>query len=219
LRSKIVSTGLFDRDRAVRTYVNFFGSVQVRTGGRLVTFGWGAHPYFWQHVKPATVLTDDQAQAAVARLTEWILEPASVLPARAWESRKPRAYVPSRYAICYTWARAPDYFGRSLRPSRALRVLPAAARDLLHGRARRYDPFGVLPEQTVCSEVAIEEARVLYAILSEAEFERDPFASGKTLVGDNVSNNVRFRAPPPNHTVHISFEPILPHGQWEAMPG
>ncbi|MGH3137523.1 MAG: hypothetical protein ACRDPV_13645 [Gaiellaceae bacterium] len=225
LRSKIVSTGLFDRDRAVRTTnANFFGSMQVQTGGRLVTLGWGAHPFFWQHVKRAALLTDDQAQAAVARLIDWILDPASALPTRAWESREPRAYVPSKYAICYMRARVPanvlEYVDR---PSRALRALPAAARDLLRGKIRAFSSSGF---RTQCSELTIEDARALYVILRESGYEQDPFATGKTPFAtgpapgpDNVVNNIRFQAPRPNQTLFIAFEPILPHGSWELMPG
>jgi len=220
LRSKVRTTGLVERDHVFRHWTFDFGSVRVWNGTRLVSVEWGAPPVSG---KRATVPTDEQREA-IARLIDWILDPASALPTRAWESREPRAYVPSKYAICYTRARAPgnvlEYVDR---PSRAVRVLPVAARDLLRGKTRAFSSSGF---RILCSELTIEDARELYLILSKFGYESDPFAIGKTPFAagppagpDNVVNNIRFRAPRPNPTLFIAFEPILPHGQWELMPG
>ena len=196
-RSKAVSTGLFDRDRGLRSaHGLWWGSMRVRNGERLVSVVWGGGR--------AAVPTTRQARALL-RLTELVVPPASWLPASAWEDRTSRAYVPPRYAICF------GRDGRALEPSRIVRFLPAAARDLLRGRARTYKAF---PAAVTCSEVTIKEARALAGIFSKAGFEREPRVSG-----DGVWINDRFRAPHPIHSVLISFEPILPHGHWEAMGG
>lgn len=213
LGSKILATRLVERDHAFRHWTFDFGSVRVWNGTRLVTVEWGDPPVSG---KRATVPTDEQKEA-IARLIDWILDPAAALPRRAWEDRTPRAYVPARYAICYRRAREPDYFPRSVRPSRALPFFPAEARDLLRNKTRAFRSFGWRSE---CSELTIEDARVLYGILGKSGYEPDPFAAGKTPVElDGLTNNVRFRAPRPNQTLFIAFEPILPHGQWELMPG
>jgi hypothetical protein len=215
LRSKLVATGLVGRDRVYATRMIDFGLMQVWNGTRLVRVAWGPRAG-WK--RQAAVPTDEQTMT-IARIVDWMLAPERALPTYAWETRQPRAFVPSTYAICFRRPRAgdadlsPDIVDR---PSRAMRFLPAAARGLLGGRTRAFSSYGV---RSLCSEVSIEDARALYVILSEFGYEPDPFRTGWITPPYAVFENVRFRVPHPNRTLYIAFEPILPHGQWELMPG
>jgi len=209
VRSEIVSTGLFDRDHVFESAHDLaWGTIQVRNGKRLVSAQWPSS----RHRTRGTVPTKEQARA-LARLTELVSPPASWLPASAWEDRRLRSYVPSRYAICFSRN------GRFLEPSRVLQFLPAAARRLLPGKARTYGAFSLFSSDraslsVTCSQVTITEAHALNGIFSGAGLEREPRRGG-----DGVWVNDRFRGRPPIHSVFISFEPILPHGEWEAMGG
>ena len=80
--------------------------IQVRIGDRLV----GYHANFPE------------------RLRERLADPASWLPASAWEDRRIRAYVAPRYSIKYH-ARP-----KTLERSRILSLLPAPAEDMLRAK-------------------------------------------------------------------------------------
>jgi len=199
VRSTFVSTGLFERDHVLASaHGLWWGSLHVRNRGRLVSVRWGGNP--------GTVPTKQQARGLL-RLAELVVPPASRLPASAWEDRTLKGYVPSRYAICY-WRG-----GRVLRPSRIVNSLPTAARGLLRGKWRTYRPDA--STSAACHEVTLDEAHALDGVFAEAGFEREPI--GGMWAGASV--NFRFRAAHPIHSVLISFEPILPHGQWETMGG
>jgi hypothetical protein len=213
LRSTFLSTGLFNRAQALRSgHGLWWGSFRVRNEHRLVTVGWGGSG---PNDHRGAIPTAKQARELL-RLVKLIVPPLSWLPANVWRDRADRAYVPPRYAICYSRERAPvdELHDRELVPSDLLALLPPAARDLLR-RAKRYKlGRGWF---VTCSEVTIGEARKLHGILRSAGFERDPRATRR--FGDGVAENARFRAPRPARWLFISFEPILPHGQWEAMGG
>ena len=66
------------------------------------------------------------------RLEARLTDPASWLPASAWADRETRAYVPSRFSVCYG-AFPPR---RVTEPSHILSLLPAAAADILRGKDR-----------------------------------------------------------------------------------
>jgi hypothetical protein len=97
----------------------------------------------------------------------WVDSCVSPLPESAWEDADIKAWVPSRYAICY-WGRH-----GIIEPSRAMGLLPASAPGLLAGKARTYhlealaDPTNPPIE---CSELITSQARVLDEILSDAGF-------------------------------------------------
>ncbi len=221
VRSELISTGLFDRDRSLLDSREWFwGSMQVRIGDRLVSVDWSGPPGSpdWLQGRPAPA-TPEQA-SALGHLTEALSDPASWLPASAWEDRQIKAYVPSRYAICY-WrpGEPPAYESELLEPSRVVRLLPAGAEALLRGKDRAYEIWNwnntALLEPGMCSEVMTEEARALAEIFRQAGFGRDPLAGG---VPQGTWENDRFLTPAPNDVL-VAFEPILPHGQWEQMGG
>ena len=119
------------------------------------------------------------------------------LPVNAWDDAEIRAWVPSKYAICYLGPRD------DIEPSRVVGLLPAPAQALLGGKERTYRPDPEHSRHVECSEVTTEQARSLDEILDDAGFEGDAEA-GYRFVG------------PDGDWVQIGFEPILPHGTWVA---
>lgn len=226
LRERVVATGLFDRDLYLRNAHDLvWGAIRVKRGGRLVGLYWCCYftaelpPAFPHVVRPATA-----AQAKViSRLTEQLAAPLMHLPLNAWADRELNAFVPSRYAVCYSRWTPPIYSSGYLKPSRVLGRLPVRAQVLLRGKDRSYPAYasplgeGVDPSQrsVTCSEVTTDEARRLAETFRSAGFERDPLPPNSPA---NVWVNWRFRAKLPLEVI-FSFEPILPHGRWEAMGG
>lgn len=132
----------------------------------------------------------------------------SELPKRAWADRAIRAYVPSRYAVCG------DVSSRPI--ERLWAPLPARAKDVLRGneidRARSMEPI------EYCWDVTTKEARALADALDDAGLGRNPhdkpYRLGYTLKGPEPSDPMdEARA-----AIYLSFEPILPNGEWTCSP-
>jgi hypothetical protein len=196
LRSEIVSTGLFEHHQPAGRNSSIHNVIQVRIGDRLVRA---------------------QAKGAAAsdefpkRLRERLADPASWLPASAWADRRPRPYVPSRYAV---------YYGgliQTVERSRLLPLLPAAAEDLLgskeavprHGFTGDPSSGSEYPITRYVSTLTTDEARALARALDETYLFEIPGTSVDLL--------------PPNkgrgpNSVFIGFTPYLPHGESECLP-
>jgi hypothetical protein len=198
LRSEVVSAA-----KAGGPEVPFYSVLLAREGDRLVSV---------------------EQTSGLAQLTARLTDPASWLPPSAGEGLEIRAYVPSRYAVCYgAWP--PD---RSLQPARILTLLPAAAQDVLRARDSRQrartDDSGVLGYDA-CSEMTTEEARVLAETLDDAGFERggahydisspnlDDRASSSVGWEGNYGLAYLFDTPGPAQG-HVHFHAILPHGEY-----
>jgi hypothetical protein len=109
-------------------------------------------------------------------------------PPSAWADPEPRAYVPSRYAVC-----GPE-------PVELLTLLPQQAVDLLRGAERMFKHH----PDVECFDVTIAEARALEGFLKEAE----PYYSSQAPA---------YRLDPRNGVddpLIITLYPILPHGTW-----
>jgi hypothetical protein len=215
VRSKLLSTGLFDRDLFLRSEHGLVGgTIRVQNGGRLVGAFWAG---YWGHIPPEfpKVLPDATAtQASVlSRLTEELADLSAWLPKSAWKDPELRSFVPSRYAICYTRSR---YWSNPqlLQPHRVLSLLPTEARGLLRGRDRTYHPVSLVGYAFECSEVELREALRLAEIFRREGYDADPLPPNSP---PNPALNIRFRAPAINTA--FAFEPVLPHGQWEPMGG
>ena len=198
IRSEIVSTGLFDEDHALlSTEGVIWGSVRVRDGDRFVNVEW-ADPDndLWDH---GTLVTSEQA-SALQRLDALLTHPASWLPASAWEDQRIKAYVPSRFAVCYQAAE------RGIGASRILSVLGESAQDLL-----RTTRIRGAQGATSCSDVTVEQARTLVETLDGSGLDRDQ-GSASTRLGYTFEPSVPLASGPIENTVFIFFEPYLPHG-------
>jgi hypothetical protein len=212
LRSEVVSTGLFARNRELEMArpVPFFNYIDVRNGGRLGRVVWHQDPpYKNEHAYPLATRAEATAlQRLIARVTE----PESWLPASAWKDREIRAYVPSRYSITY------EATSKTMAASRILSMLPAPARELLRSTDRKrvrafhstWSPGRSIkwaPYYSYVSELPTDDARALADALDRAGLEVDWVAEAQVL-----SYRFDVRAPA-GTTVRITFEPILPHGE------
>jgi hypothetical protein len=182
LRSEIISIGLIDDDavavgndavpRGATEPVPSYSQLQVRDGDQLYRIG---------------------RVGDLDRLVAWLTDPASWLPANAWEGREIRAYVPSRYAVCFAGVPA-------IAPSRLLPLLPEPAQALL--RAREFAPGSFGP----CTDLATEDARALREALIAAGLEQ--------FEGIRIAPYVlTYRLKSPGPIRGILFEPYLPHGE------
>lgn len=198
LRSEVVSAA-----KAGGPEVPFYSILLAREGDRLVSV---------------------EQTSGLAQLTARLTDPASWLAPSAGEGLEIRAYVPSRYAVCYgAWP--PD---RSLQPARILTLLPAAAQDVLRARdstqRARTDDSGVLGYDA-CSEMTTDEARALAETLDDAGFERggvqyaitspnlDESARRRVNWEGNYHLAYLFDTPGPAQG-HVHFLAILPHGEY-----
>lgn len=208
MRSEIVSTGLFDhdltllsghlREKASGTQVPvgvIWGTIQVRDGDRLVSVSWSNPEMYPQD--SGTAATPEQA-SALERLDRLLTHPGSWLPASAWQEEGITAYVPSRYAVCYS---ATD---RALGPSRIVSLLPEATQDLLGDR----DRTRASDTDIYCSVVTTEEARALAGTLDAAGIRLDDRSITSRLGYLVESPDV------PHGEITIYFEPYLPHEEF-----
>jgi hypothetical protein len=173
--AETLSTGLFDRDRDFTAADGlYYGGIEVRDGDRLARIAWGDAGFEVGGPLIATTPTPEQVRA-IERLDARLEDLSSWLPASAWEDRKYRAYVPSRYQVCYM-----DMRGESLGRLGVLDLLPGPAADLLRtlDRTQSY-PNGFRDSQPFwCSVVTTQEARGLARILKDAgAFRRHPYLS------------------------------------------
>jgi hypothetical protein len=228
LRSEVISTGLFGHDLGLITGPAFgggdgafWGTIQARNRERLVNVSWiqRAHLRDVLHDVPEMAARDDatatsEQEHTLERLDGLLTDPAAWLPVSAWQNREIRAYVPSRYAVC--WAHNPELgpdrpMPRTIPLSRILTLLPAAIEDLL--RRRGFALHGSDPP-SACSIVPTEEARTISRALDAAGLEKRSGGEGRGSYNE-FGLTYRFQAPDqrPGH-VYISFEPTLPHGEW-----
>ena len=211
LRSEVASTGVFDHDRVLITDRGGPRFVDLRHGDRFVHVATVTEcenpdaPCLLDELPEATNATPEQANA-LYRLNARLSDPASWLPASAWEDRDIRAYVSSKYAVCYA-ASPPD---QQIERSRLLALLPPAARDLLGDASLRQGPlFGepgnFRPSYEYCSDKTTDEARAVAAALDDAGLERG---------GETYELHYRIEAPGSNPgEASVWFVPYLPHGE------
>jgi hypothetical protein len=196
LRSAITSTGLFGKDLALAREGNApFLEIEARNGDRLVRVTWAWRGNY-KIGSTASTATPDQARTLTA-LNALLNDPAT-WPAVTWDDPMIKAYVPSRYSICFRGIPNP------IEPARIVGLLPEAAQRLL--RAGDW----TRPDNGDCSRVTTEDARALAQILDDAGYRRNK------LPGFEVRNWLRYvleDADALRNQVWISFEPVLPHGE------
>jgi hypothetical protein len=191
LRSEALSTGLFDNDvHLVGGYIPYSGEVGVRNGDRLVRVTWGG-----PQAGPETTATPEQA-SALKQLDARLADPASWLPASAWEDEQMRPFVPSRYSLCVESAQLVGL-------ARAMASLPQPAQDLLDAWDLTYRESTYSEGRYWCSAVTTERARALAEVLDEAGIG----SNGGDIFG------LVYHSGPRNGSalnVSISFGPMLP---------
>lgn len=173
LRSMAVASGLRDIDpvgpsiRARHGLGVLWGGLVVHVGGRLVDAGWSD-----------------------STLPGLLADPASWMPAGAWDDPRVGAYVPSRYAVCL------DHVGRagltSIGPAGVWDLLPEDIRSLIRSRAIA-DPIPAWHEVDArcLYEVSTDDARTIAAALDDAGLTDgipipDPSGRGEAIVGEGI---------------------------------
>jgi len=195
VRSEVLATGVFDRDRYLTNLHGLtFGQVEVHDGGRVTRVTWGdiTGPVGVEQTPP----TAEQA-SALKRLDGRLEDPASWLPASAWEDPEMKPYIPSGYSVCYDTER-----GVGL--ERVLASLPTPVEDRLRSLTRTHQAttFGPGPERDIwCSRVTTDQARALTSSLDD---------SG---IGKSVDSALVYESRPRvpyQPEVSIVFSPVLP---------
>jgi hypothetical protein len=200
LRSEILSTGLFGHDQAfVHAAARRWNGahILVRNGDRMVHVSTASAcigPYPCALAPGLTPATPEQTNV-LYQLAGRLRDPASWLPASAWEVSELRAYVPSRYVISYGWTEA----------ARVLPLLPVQARSLLRGKEVRILEHSSGVDRVLYehySELTSEEARALANAFDEAGLEHP------------IGRQLFYVVESSGSTEHIRIEPILPNGEF-----
>jgi hypothetical protein len=140
----------------------------------------------------------------LTRLQARLSDPGSWLPASAWADQDIRAYVASKYRVCYSgWP--PD---EPVEQSRIVSLFPASTRDLVGSATERQGPlFGspgqFRPSHEYCFDATTNEARALVAALDAAGLKR----KGAVRLNYDIFDG----APDPMGALYL--EPYLPHGE------
>ena len=203
LRSEVLSTGLFGDDLELRVaerspvaepFVPGISWIHVRNDDRLVRVRW-----LLANEGPGVPATPEQL-STLHRLIQRIAEPDSWLPPAAWEDRRIRAYVPSRFAVVFPDPQTPTD------PSSRLALLPSPVADLLRSKGWMRLPDTSPMAGIAYVEVTTEEARSLAAALDAAGAER---SDGSEVEAYRIETPGR-----DTPAVSLWFEPIFPHGEW-----
>jgi hypothetical protein len=198
LRSQIIATQLFESDLALARDDNApFLEIEVRNGDRLVRATW-AWRGTWQIGPSAPSATTKQARTLTA-LKALLTDPSS-WPASAWEDRAIKAYVPSRYSVCFRG------IPNAIEPDRILGLLPVAAQNLLRSGDRTQEAS--VPANGNCSRVTTDDARALAQILTDAGIGPDMLSMGQVWLRYRLED-----LDAGGNVVWISFGPVLPHGE------
>ena len=214
LRSEALSTGHWTDEPPPPLVPNCGPGVPVGTDGCVPPMPPPApdEPYTlpgWLNVvsPEAGRLTRVDRARDLDRLVKRLSDPGSWLPASAWARRQPRAYVPARFWVCYGTWRA----DAQSTPAEILSLLPPTAADILRGRPTTKNETlfgGPRVYRTVsdtCSDLATEDGRRLAAVLVAGGWEQEQGFGGSAYhLGPSA---------PDRQTVHVYFEPYLPHGE------
>jgi len=209
LRTEVISTGLFRHDLALVSGTGIhWGGINVRNGDRLVEVIWATPSTLgWQDDSARFRAATPEEARALERLNARLTDPASWLPASAWEDLEIRAYVPSRVAVCasgYDPSIAPWNEPPQVDSSEIFALLPGPARDLLRAKGRR-----IADDDFCVYEVTTEEARAIAVALDVAGLERD---DPEVWQAYTIDTPEAIRKQGWNQGL-VAFLTILPHGE------
>jgi hypothetical protein len=201
--AEVIATGLFDHDLHLLSAPGlYFGAIEFRNEDRLVHVTWDSS------TSPEGVTEEiptPEQVSALQRLDARLADPASWLPASAWVDPENKAYVPSRYEVCYNTAQP------GIELSRVWASFPQPAEDLLRTWDRTHnemvDMTGVVHGDAWCSDVATEEVRALARILEDAGTQENGQLLGTHMFGYVV----RSKDPADGTYVRVVIAPLLPH--------
>jgi hypothetical protein len=201
----VLASGLVDNDLNLTDGRGlYFGYIDYRGEERRVRVTWGEDLISLLDVnrevsrKPPTA---EQASALI-HLDERLEDPASWLPASAWEDPEIRAYVPSGYLVCIQGK-------QKIGLARVLALLPPRAADLLRPQENTPDEYTNLigTFRLWCSDLTNDEARALEQALNDAGVPVSEDQDG-TYLGERFgsSDPAEFSA----EEFSLSFHPNLP---------
>jgi hypothetical protein len=150
LRSKAVSTGLFEQNHGL-TLDHGAGSMEVRRGGRSVIVGWGDRSAVRSWAKQVDVerisAASAEAESEVIELVMFFRDPTAWrLPRRMYLQPEASPFVPSRLVVVYDLAE-PDWS-----------TLPSLAREVVSANLQTLISDGC---QVISTDQAWEMARAL----------------------------------------------------------
>ncbi|MDH5280799.1 MAG: hypothetical protein OEW52_06565 [Thermoleophilia bacterium] len=164
VKREMIATGLVNGDNLhlLGGEGLYFGELDLRDGDRRVHVIWGDISDPHSDDEARAMPTPEQASALV-RLDERLEDPASWLPANAWEDPEIKAYVPSTYDVCLEGI-------KGLGLSRVLASLPPQAENLLRAQENTPWTYTNLAGTHVawCSQLTNDEARALERVLEAA---------------------------------------------------
>ncbi len=205
LRSEIVSTGLFSRNRDLVLETESdpcFNWIDARNDGQLVRVTWTSTVCEAQAPPGAPIMRTEPATReqtiALQRLKLRLSDPAAWLPESSWRQREFKAFVPSRFAIGL-WSQQGAHT-----PAEILAELPMAAQEALRGMSWRTSGFGP------SAEVTTRRARSLAKALD---------GTGLTRKRGAFFLSYRLAGPSMSESVVIVFGPLLPHGEEPGYGG
>jgi hypothetical protein len=203
LRSEVISSELFEKNQelTVDANIGYSAFIEVRRGDRFVRVSYTGRTVGTLTSPAPQPATQAQGRALLG-LDAKLGDPASWLPATAWEDRTIRPYVPSMYAICYSGG--PPGPGNAAGAAQILDALPKAAADLLRTKDRTTEVGDH------CSQVSSAEARRLAEAFDEAGYPRTQRTAALSYV---------VKVPGPLEEIFIGFDPILPHGEATRTAG
>jgi hypothetical protein len=157
---------------------------------------------------------------ALERLDARLFDPASWLPASAWADQGIKIYVPTTYRVCYGGTK------ETIERDRLLHAIPGPVQELLEARDAEnenfimYLSFGEWLDNDrikgYCSDLTIEEARVIVRSPEDAGFEREQLPTySSSLTGwedAHATFEYIFSVPDPAGTAALWIDPYLPHG-------
>jgi hypothetical protein len=158
LRSRAVSTGLFEGDRGV-TLDHRPGSMEVRRGDRSVIVVWGKDPSAIRNsnrdLERISAATPEQ-EAQLSDLVAFFRDPTAwTLPRRMYMQPETSPFVPSRIGVVYDAGR-PDWS-----------TLPSPAREIVSSR------LGSLTSPASCQVISADQARKIARALTQVGIDAD----------------------------------------------
>jgi hypothetical protein len=188
LRSRAVSTGLFEQDQGL-TFVHSPGSMEVRRGDRSIIVVWGEDPsairswakaYGLRDLERISAATPEQAREVI-ELEVFLRDPTAWrLPSRMYVQPETSPFVPSRLLVVYDLGE-PDW---SKLPSPAREIVSSRLEGLIRGDG--------------CQVISADQAGEIARALTQAGIETD-YDSQRGLLSFEAAGSF------------VHSLPILPH--------
>ena len=144
----------------------------------------------------------------LGRLYARLSDPGSWLPASAWVERDARAYVSSKYAVCYGGGLPDQHVERSPASWRCCRPRPenVPGDAPLRQGPLFGEPGNFRPTYEYCADLTTDDARAVAVALDDGGYVQD----------DRVQAACHYRIEAPGSNpgeADVWFEPYLPHGE------